>query len=182
MVGVAEMAERGGEVGRADEDAVDAVDRRDRRRGLEAGAALDLHHDADLVVDAGEVVGDGAVAVAALRDRDAAHAGRRIAGRGDRAARLVGGLHERHQEVVEAGVEQALDLDRVVPRRPDDRRAGAVLQRHQLRNEGRDVVGRVLAVEQQPVEAGDAEDLGGDRVGERAPAADQRLAARAGAA
>jgi hypothetical protein len=34
----------------------------------------------------------------------------------------------------------------------------------------------VLAVEQQPVEAGDAEDLGGDRVGERAPAADQRLA------
>jgi hypothetical protein len=85
-------------------------------------------------------------------------------------------LHERHEDVVEAGIEQALDLDGVVPRRPHDRRAGAVLERHQLRDEGGDVVGRVLAVEQQPVEAGKAEDLGRDRVGERAPAADQRLA------
>ena len=104
------------------------------------------------------------------------------ASRRRRGARLLGALDERHQEVVEAGVEQALDLDRVVPRRPHDRRADAVLQRHQLRDEGRHVVRRVLAVEQQPVEAGDAEHLGRDRVGERAPAADQRLAGDAGAA
>jgi hypothetical protein len=61
----------------------------------------------------------------------------------------------------------------------DGRTTGALalsFKRHQLRDEGRHVVGRVLAVEQQPVEAGEAEDLGRDRVGERAPAADQRLA------
>ena len=52
MARVAEVAERGGEVGRADEDAVDAVDRGDLGRRLEAGAALDLDQHADLRVDA----------------------------------------------------------------------------------------------------------------------------------
>ena len=67
------------EVGRPDEEAIHALDRRDLGSVGDAGAALDLHDHRDLVVDAGKIVGHRAVAVAALGDRDAAHALRRIA-------------------------------------------------------------------------------------------------------
>ena len=64
---------------------------------------------------------------------------------------------------MEACIEQALDDDDVVPRWSHDRRADAIFQCHQLRHQREHVIGRVLGVEQYPVEAGHAEHLGRDR-------------------
>ena len=52
------MAETGRQVGRPDEDAVDAVDRHDRIEVVERVARLDLHQHAQLVLRALHVVAD----------------------------------------------------------------------------------------------------------------------------
>ena len=77
MVRVAEVAEARGEIHRADEDAVDAVHRGDLGHRGERLAALYLHYHAGVVVRLLQVVLDGAAAIPALRDRDAADALRR---------------------------------------------------------------------------------------------------------
>src|SRR5258708_6902094 len=172
---LAEMTEGRGEIRWTDEKAVDALDGGD---GVDVGnrlLALDLDHHRDVVVDAREVVGHVAVPVAAVGGADAANAARRVAGRGDDGVGLFAALDERHEEVVEADVQKALDHDRLGRLGPRDGGARAVLQRHQLTDEGLKVVRRVLAVDEQPVEAGVAEDLGGDAVGQRSPATDEDL-------
>jgi hypothetical protein len=78
---------------------------------------------------------------------------------------------------VEADVEEPLDDDRLVARRPHDRCARAAFQRHELRHEGGHVIGRVLAVEKDPVETGKTENLCRDWGRQRGPASDQALAA-----
>src|SRR6185436_12456801 len=124
------------------------------------GAGLDLDDDADFFVGAGEVVLDAPVAARPRRGGDAANAVRRIPGGGYRTARLVRGLDERHEQALHAEVEEALEEDRIVPGRTHDRRGRARLHRLQLAVHVRELVGRVLGVEQQPVEPDAGDDLG----------------------
>ncbi len=56
--GLAEETHVGSKVGRADEDAVDAIDRGDLVKGGKAGAAFDLQQQADLVVGRLQVIRD----------------------------------------------------------------------------------------------------------------------------
>ena len=176
MLRIADVPERGGEIGRPDEHAVDAVDRGDRLELLEGGARLDLDQEANLAVRLLEIIGHPAVAAGARGRRNAANAGRRIADRRDRAARLVGVLHIGHEDRLRADVEHALDQHGVVPGRPHDRRRGAARRCLQLRHQTGDLVRRVLAVEQDPVEARIGDDLGGDVAAQAAPQADLQLA------
>ncbi len=95
---------------------------------------------------------------------------------GDHRAGLVAGFDEGHEEVVEADVEEALDHHRLGPLGPHDGRARAVLQGHELGDERLQVVGSVLAVDEQPVETRVAQDFRRDAAGQRRPAADELLA------
>src|SRR5712692_10866905 len=173
---VGEMAHIGGEVGRADEDAVDALGRGD---GGEVGnglARLALHEDADLLRRALGVIGDAAVAVGPRRAGKAADALRRIARRRDGAPRFFGRLHEGKEQRARADVEQALDDHRLVPGHAHHRLGGAALGGAQMMRDVRQLVGRMLHVEEQPVEAGACRDFGRRRAGEAHPQADLRRA------
>ena len=75
-----------------------------------------------------------------------------------------------------AGIQDALDEDGVVPGRPDDRGRGPAREGLHLRDEARQLVRRVLGVEQDPVETRIAEDLGHDIAAEAAPEPDLRAA------
>src|SRR3954453_13826563 len=90
MGALARIPERGVEVSRPDEDAVDALDGGDLLEVRQALAGFDLHHDADLVRRLLEVVLHPPEAGRAGRAGDAAQARRRIARIGDGVARLVG--------------------------------------------------------------------------------------------
>ncbi len=176
VAGVAEVAEAGREVGGADEEAVDAVDGGDRLEGVEAGAGLDLDDQAELLLGAGEVVGDAAVAGGAGQRRDAAHAARRVAHGGDGGLGLGGGLDVGDEQRLRADVEEALDQRGVVDLRADDRGQRIGREGLELGEDAELVAGRMLGVEQQPVEAGAGDRLGGEAVDQRDPEADLRAA------
>ena len=85
---LAGIAERSVQIGRADEQSVDAVDRGDGFHIVERFARFDLEDDAKLFMRGLEIVLDAPEARAARRARDAAQSVRRIAGEGNRVARL----------------------------------------------------------------------------------------------
>ena len=74
----------------------------------------------NLLVRPARVVLHASPAVGANGDRDAANAVGRVARRRDRAARLLRRLHERHEKILHADVEQPLRMTGVVPCRPHD--------------------------------------------------------------
>ena len=175
MAGIAEMPQRGGQVRRTDEHAVHASTEAISSTASMPGR-LSICSSTQMLSLMVCRYGHRAVAVAALRAGHAAHALRRIARGRHGAARIGLGLDEGDQQVVEADIQHPLDLDRVIPRRPPHRRAGAGLQRLQLLQEHRHLVGRVLAVEQQPVEIGQPGQLGRDVAGHAHPESDEPLA------
>src|SRR6185437_13097042 len=164
-----------GEIRRPDEHGINTLHRADRIDVLDRLGTLDLHADHDIVVADLMVVLHCPVTVAAHRHRHTAHAGRRVARRSHSPARLLGAFHTGDKEVVETGVEQALDDHSVVPLRTHEGRTAAVLERHQLQYEGADVVRRMLTVEEQPVEVCEAKDFGGDGIRKRYPAPEELL-------
>ena len=170
------LAEGGGEVVRADEDAVDAVDLGDRLDLVERAFGLDLHQQADLAACVLQIVFHAPIAAGATAAGDAANAAGRIARRLDGAAGLIRCLNERDEQGLRADVEKALDQHDVVPRRAHDRRRGAGLRGLQLRQHVRHLVGRMLGVEKEPVEARMGDDLGRDRAAQAAPQADLQVA------
>ena len=148
----------------------------DRLDLLHRLARLDLHQHADFIVRFAEIAGHAAVARRARGDRHAADAVRRIARGGDRALGFLGVLHIGKQQRLRADVEAALGEHHVVPGRPHDRRRGAALQGLELCDQVRDFVGRMLGVEQDPVETGIADELGGDVAAQARPQADLQFA------
>src|SRR5262249_11531255 len=169
------MAVVGGQVGGPDEDAVDALDGSDLLDGGDRLAGLDLHQHAELAVGAPEIIRNAAVTGRARHPSDAADALRWIARCLYGAACLLGRLHEREEQRACALVEHALDRDRLVPRHPHDRLGSAAFGGTELIDDLRQVVGRMLHVEQEPVEPRARHHLGGDRATQRHPEADLGL-------
>lgn len=58
MSGLPAIAHSGAQIGRADEHAIDAVDRGDLSCRFQSRYALDLHEEANLVIGAGEIIRD----------------------------------------------------------------------------------------------------------------------------
>src|SRR6218665_1523499 len=108
VVGVAEMPQGRRQVGRADEDAIDPPHLQNALQRLDAGTGFDLQQHANVVMYLARVLGLRAVAVAALRVRDATDAQRRIARGGHRRLRRFGRFDERQQQVDETDVQQPL--------------------------------------------------------------------------
>src|SRR3546814_13444896 len=107
------MAEAGGKVAGADEDAVDAVDRGDLLDGVERLARLHLHQQAEFLLGALGVALDAAEAAGAGEAGDAAAAGRRIAHGGARRRRLLGRLPVRDPEALGPPVAPPLSRPRL---------------------------------------------------------------------
>ncbi len=143
---------------------------------FERGPGLDLDQQADLGIRLLEIVGHPAVAARARRGGNAAHPAWRISHGCNRVLRFLHVLDVGHEEGRRTDVEAALDQHGVVPGRPHDRGRGAALHRLQLRQQVGDVIRRVLAVEEQPVEAGVAHDVCRDIAAQAAPQADLQLA------
>jgi hypothetical protein len=64
-------------------------------------------------------------------------------------------------------------INRFVPGRPPHGGAGAALQGLQLLQEHRHLVGRMLAVQEQPVEVRQPHEFGGDMAGHAHPETDE---------
>jgi hypothetical protein len=173
---LAEVPHRGRQVRGTDEDAIDAFDGRDGLDLCQCRRGLHLHQQAHLPVGLLEVFG---VARPARRARQAAtyaaHPLRRIAHRTHQLACLLRGFDHRHQQRRRADLQHLLDQRRVALRHPHDRMRGIGRHRLQDRQHRAQVVGAVLAVDQQPVEAGRGAQFGRVRVGQPEPQADLSL-------
>ena len=128
---IAEMTETRGEIGRSDEQAIDARRRRDLFHLLQAARRLDLHDGRDLRVGRLHVVAPHAVRRGAHRAGDAALAVERSGGRILRethgTCRLVRGFDIREHQRARAGIQHALDEPRLrwTARAPSARSADA---------------------------------------------------------
>ena len=168
------MAEVRGQIAGADEDAVDTFDGGYGLDLLERGFGFDLHEDAGIEMRIAVIVLDAAVVVGARHDGHAANAERRIARSGDGLARLIGILHEGNEQGARAHVERPLDDDRLVPGHAEDRLGRAAAHGLQLRQQRVDVVGRVLAVDHDPIKARAGQNLSSNGAGQSGPAPDWR--------
>src|SRR5262245_2385029 len=178
---LARVAEGGVEIGRSDEDPVDAVEPRDRLDLVDRRLGLELDQHAELLVRALRVVLDPAEPGRPRRAAHSAHACRRVARIGDGLARLVDRLDERDQQGLRADVEHALDRDHVVPGHAHDRMHGVRRDRLQLAEHHVELVRRVLGVDEEPVEARAGARFGAVVVREREPETDLQLTNNDGA-
>ena len=135
-------------------------------------ARFQLHQHADFLLRVMQIIRHAAEAVGAVRHRHAADAMRRIAGRGNRGARLIGRLHERHQQAARADIQQPLHQHRVVPGHPHHRLGGAGGQRLQLGQHLQRFARRMFSIDDDPVVAGIGQHLGDDIAAQAAPQAD----------
>ncbi len=164
------------QVGRADENAVHAFHRGDFLEVVEALLVLDLNEHTELLVGAFRVILHARKARRPRPAGDAAQARGRIARVGDRAFRFVGVLHVGNQDRLRADIQEPLDRHHVVPGDADHGvrgvgRCGLQLLQHRF-----EIVGRMLGVEQYPVEARARHELGRVVRRQAAPQADLPLA------
>ena len=152
------------QVGRADEQDVDAVDRGDLLGVLDRAPRFDLDDPEQPPVDRLDVgVAELAETCAAGRQGQPAHAVGRVAHERDRLARLLGQVHPRDHDPVRTEVERAPDPQPLARGRADDRRGARAAHRVEVGQQLRFGRAAVLEVDDQPVEAGAGQDLGGDR-------------------
>ena len=162
MMPLAGMTEGGMQIGRPDENAVDALNRCNRLEVVEGLRGLNLQQHAQLTLDHLRIIFDAPVARGSCRAAHAAHALGRIAGVGHRFACLLGCVDHRNQHGLGADVEHPLEHHHVVPGHPHHCLSRIGRHRLQLGMDRLEVVGRVLHVEQDPVEAGTCDQLDGE--------------------
>jgi len=121
----------------------------------------------------GEVVLDPVPARGAgHRGADATDAVRRVAHGAHQLFGVGGGFDHRHHQRLGAAVEQLLDAGDVVVDGAHHRPHRVRRQGLQLGDDGAQIVGTVLAVDQQPVETGGGDDFGGVGIGQAEKEAD----------
>ena len=169
MVGLTEIAKRGGKVARADEYSIDAFDARDLLKVLKSARRLDLQQKTDLSIGRPVVSFDPAIAGRARLAREAAKAIRGVANRQDCAAGFLLRLHIGNEQRLCADIEQPFDDHGVVPGGSDDGVRRSPAHRLKLGEHHRQFVRRMLGVEQNPVESGVGEDFGDDGAREAVP-------------
>src|SRR5687768_1084484 len=173
---LAGVAERGVQVRRPDEHSVDALYLTYRLQVVERSLRFDLYQDAQLLLRALGVVLDAAEARGARGARHAARPAGGITGVGDGAFGFGPGGDVRYQDGLCTDVEHPLDGHHVVPRHAHHAMRRIRRRRLQLGQQVFEVVGGMLAVEQQPVEAGAGDHLDGVVRRQARPQPDLRLA------
>ncbi len=177
MPGVAPLAHGRRQVRRADKHPVDPVHRENLIQVAQAFEVLDLHQQAHLLVRLIQVAGD---AVPARRPgQGAAYATNpqwRIAHGAHQLACLLGAFHHGDQQGLGADVQQLLDQRGIANGRADNALGWVRGNGLQLRQQAAQIVGRVFAVQQQPVETGVGRQLGTVAVRQAQPQANLRFA------
>ena len=184
MPRVARVAHRCRQVRRADEHAVHAGRGGNGVQVVHGFYRLGLHQQADLLVGLVHVLRVRLPARrAGQRAAHAAHAFGRIARGAHQLLGLLGGVHHGHQQGLHAQVQELLDEGGVPhwhpcdgvgwlrPRRQGAGGAGRTGYCLQLVQDGAQVVGRVFAIDQQPVIAGARQDFCTVGVGQAEPQA-----------
>ena len=179
VCGVAHMAHGRREVGRANEHAVHARRGDNRVEVLQCFARFDLHQQANLFVGAFDVVRVMTPA-RSPRPSHAAHAAMAIVlwvAHGLHQLRgLRGGVDHGHQDGLCAQIKVLFDERRFAHRHAAHRVAGGISGHGlQLGLDAVQVVGRVLAIDDQPVKPGQGADFGGVGAGQAHPQADLGL-------
>ena len=153
LVEAAGDAHRVRQVGRADEQDVDAVEGGDLGGVLDGERRLDLEHADDRRVQPRDVgVGDLTQLGAARREGEATDALRRVAEVRQRLADFVDGLEPRdHDPGRSQVIERSPDPEPLAGLRPDDR-GRVVADRVELTHQLRFRAGAVLEIDDQPVE------------------------------
>ncbi|MCY1424366.1 hypothetical protein D9M71_401060 [compost metagenome] len=130
-----------------------------------------------MLVSLVEVAGDAVPARGAGQGAaDAADAEGRIANGAYQFGGLLGRFHHGHQQGLGTDVQQLLDQHRVANGWADDRLGRVRRDGLKLGQQGAQIVGRMLAVEQQPVEARIGRQLCAVGIGKTEPEANLRLA------
>ena len=177
---VAYMPERCRQVGRADEHAVHAFHGGNRVQIVQRGLGLGLHQQADLRIGL-QRVGGVAAKRRCARTAHAADAAfttvsivLRVTHGPHQCCGLGGGVYHWHQQGQHAQIKVLLDQHLTYiamahghARDGVRRRVGG--NRLQLVQDGAQVVGRMLPIDQQPVETGPSAHLGGVRIGQAEP-------------
>src|SRR5690606_29352915 len=104
MIGITQVPNRSGKIRRANENTVYTVDRDNFFEGINAGHAFDLQQYADAVVDDCVVVGNTAIAIAAMRTSHATNALWRVTRGRHGLAGIVRRLNKGNQQVVETNI------------------------------------------------------------------------------
>ncbi|MCY1450825.1 hypothetical protein D9M71_676610 [compost metagenome] len=155
MAGVAAITHGRTQVRRADKHPVNAFDRGNRIQVLQPFKALDLHQQAHLLIGLLQVTGD---AVPARRPcqgtAHAAHALGRVVHGAYQLACLFSAFDHGYQQGLRADIQHLLDQRGVADHRADDRLGRVGGDGLQLAEHAAQVVGRMFAVDQQPVETG----------------------------
>ena len=183
---VARVAHRCRQVRRADEHAVHAGRGGNGVQVVHGFYRLGLHQQADLLVGLVHVLRVRLPARrAGQRAAHAAHAFGRIARGAHQLPGLLGGVHHGYQQGLGADVQVLLDEGRVAHRharhgvgrlRAGRQGAGGAGDGLQLVQDGAQVVGRMFAINQQPVVAGARKHFCAVGVGQPEPQADLCLA------
>ena len=164
------------QVGRADEEDVDAVDGGDLGGVLDGARRLDLDDPQDPPVDRLDVrVTELAEPGASGREREPAAPVGRVAHPRDRLARLLREVDARDHDPVRAEIEGTADAQPLTGLRPDERGGPRGTDRVEVRQELGFGADPVFEVDDQPVEAGARDQLGGHRRAEPGERAEQRL-------
>ena len=179
VCGIAYMAHGGREVRRANEHAIHTGRGGNRVEVVQGPERLDLHDQTDLFVGTLEVVremtparspGPGHAAHAALAVvLGVTHGLHQLRG-------LLGGFDHGHQDVLCAEVQVLFDERGLTHRHSGHRVADRVSgQGLQLGLDGAQVIGRVFAINDQPIEPGQGTDFGGVGTGQAHPQTDLGL-------
>ena len=165
-----------GHVGRPDEQDIHAFDPRNLRDVGDALLRLDLQDGANFVVDPVPVFGAGMTEAGGANCRDSAApvACRRIFAGADSRFGLCRGFDIGHHDALGARIQRPFDIGRIVPRhaKDDGRSAGlasvvvggadtAGAQRLHLRGRSHQITGPVLMVDDDEIDTGLSDDLGG---------------------
>ncbi|CGA17985.1 Uncharacterised protein [Salmonella enterica subsp. enterica serovar Typhi] len=124
------MTQRGGQIARADKNAINAFRCGDGINIVDTQLAFDLNNNGDVFVRLRKVIRHRAEHIRAVRNGDAANAFRRVTRRGDGASRFLLRFNKGDQEVIKPNIQHPFDNDRFIGWHTYHRRAGAAFQCH----------------------------------------------------
>ena len=167
------MAQIGAQIRRADKDRIDTINRQDVVQRLVSGAGFQLCDKAHFVICTVQIVGMARKGSGTRTcPANTAYPVRRIAHRLHKHFSLLATFNHRHNQCLAATIQKPLDDHRLAPRGPHKSICVISGNDLQLRQDRRDVIRGMFAIDQQPVKIGCCRDFGRNGRTLRQPAPD----------